>query len=66
MNPAAPFSIPDNLTPNTAMALYELLNEMADALWQQYESELVDLIIEERDHYPDSQQEFGFDDDLSF
>ncbi len=66
MNPDSPFPIPENLTPNTAMALYELLNEWAEALWHQYESELVELIIAERDQYPDSQQALDFDDDLPF
>ena len=66
MNLTNPFPIPGNLTPNTAMALYELLNEMAEALWHQYESELVELAIEELDHCPDSQQALDFDDDLPF
>jgi hypothetical protein len=66
MNPTNPLPIPENLTPNTAMALYELLNEMAEALWHRYESELIELIIAESNQYPDSQQAFDFDDDLSF
>ena len=48
------------------MALFDLLSELTDALWQQYEPQLVELAIEELDDGPDSQQAFDFDDDLPF
>ena len=66
MKPSIPFYFPENLPPKTAMALFDLLNELADALWQHYESELVDLILNDSDPYSDEQQSFDFDDELTF
>ena len=48
------------------MALFDLLSGLTDALWQQYEIDLVELIMEERNQYPASQQTFDFHDDLPF
>ena len=61
-----PFTIPEDLSPSVALALFELLRELTDALWQQYEIELIELIMEERNQCPASQQVLDFDDDLSF
>ena len=66
MNPTPVFHLPQDLTPKTAMALFDLLSALTDALWQQYESELVELAIEELDHCPATQQGFDFNDDLPF
>ncbi len=66
MNPIIPFELPVDLPPETAMALFELLSELTDALWQQYETELVELIMAERNQVPASQQVFDFDDDIPF
>ena len=60
------FQLPQDLPPETAMALFDLLSELIDALWQHYEIELVELIMEDLNQYPASQQAFDFDDDLSF
>ena len=60
------FQLPQDLPPETAMALFDLLNGLIDALWQHYEIELVELIMEDLNQYPASQQAFDFDDDLSF
>ena len=49
MNPTHLFELPQDLPPKTAMALFDLLSALTDALWQQYESELVELAIEELD-----------------
>ncbi len=61
-----PFTIPEDLSAPVALALFELLRELTDTLWQQYEIELVELIMEERNQCPASQQAFDFNDDLSF
>ena len=61
-----PFTIPEDLSAPVALALFELLRELTDALWQQYEIELVELIMEERNQCPASQQAFDFNDDLPF
>lgn len=61
-----PFTFPADLSPPVALALFELLQNLIDALWQQYEIDLVELIVHECNQVPDSQQEFDFDDDLLF
>jgi hypothetical protein len=66
MKPTPVFHLPQDLPPKTAMALFDLLSELTNALWQQYESELVKLIIEELNHSTASQQAFDFNDDLPF
>ena len=66
MKPDPSFQIPQDLSPHTAMALFELLSEFTDALWQHYETELVKLIIDELNHIPDSQQSFDFNDEIPF
>jgi len=65
MNPL-PFPLPEDLSPPVALALFELLQELTDALWQQYETDLVKLIMKERHPFPASQQVFDFDDDPPF
>ena len=66
MMPSPVFHLPDDLPPKTAMALFELFNDLADALWQHYETELVELIMDELNATPASQQTFDFNDDLPF
>ncbi len=66
MNTTPLFQLPEDLPPKTAMALFDFLSGMTDALWQQYEPELVEIIIEELNQYPASQQVFDFNDDLPF
>jgi len=48
------------------MTLFELFSELSDAIWQQYETDLVQLIIAERDQPPEPQQDPDFDDDIFF
>ena len=55
-----------DLSPETASALFDLLNGIADAPWQKYETELIELMMEERNQYPASQQAFDFDHDSPF
>jgi len=63
---ALPFTVPEDLSPPVALALFEVLQELTDALWQQYEIDLVELIMEERNQVPASQQVLDFNDDLPF
>ncbi len=58
--------LPDDLPPETAMVLFEFLSELTNAVWDQYETELVELIMQERNQFPASQQTFDFDDDIPF
>jgi len=66
MIPTPTFHLPQDLPPKTALALFDLLSGLTDALWQQYETELVELIMDDLNAYPASQQAFDFNDDLSF
>ncbi len=65
MNPL-PVPLPEDLSPPLALALFELLQDLTDALWQQYETDLVELIMQERNPVPPSQLEFDFNDDIPF
>lgn len=60
------FQLPQDLPPQTAMALFDLLSELIDAIWEQYEPGLVELITEEINLQPDPQQTFDFNDDIPF
>jgi hypothetical protein len=66
MNPAPTVPIPQDLPPETALALFDLLSGLTDALWQQYQTELVELIMDDRNVHPAAQQSFDFNDDLPF
>ena len=47
MIPTPVFHLPQDLPPKTALALFDLLSGLTDALWQQYEIELVELIMDD-------------------
>ena len=66
MIPTPVFHLPDDLPPQTALALFDLLRGLIDALWQQYETELLELIMDEPEADIDAQQAFDFNDDLPF
>jgi len=61
-----PFTIPEDLSPPVALALFEVLQDLTDALWQQYEIDLVELLMEDRNQFPASQLTLDFDDDIPF
>ncbi len=66
MKPSPHFQLPQDLPPTTALALFDFFNNMADTLWQQYEPQLIESILEDRNLSPSSQIEFEFDDDIEF
>ena len=66
MKTLLPFTFPEDLSPPVALALFEVLQNLIDALWQQYEIDLVELIMQERNQVPVSQQVLDFNDDLPF
>ena len=69
MNANAPrCSVPDHLPPKAALALFDYLTGLADAVWQHYESVLVDHIMAEMNTPPDECDELDpdFDDDIPF
>ena len=61
-----PVPIPDNLPPAPALALFEFLQDLSQALWDQYATELIELIMAERNQVPPTQQTLDFNDDLPF
>ena len=69
MNANAPrFAVPDHLPPKAALALFDYLTGFADAVWQHYESVLVDQIMDEMNTPPDECDPLdpNFDDDIPF
>jgi hypothetical protein len=47
------FEIPDYWSPEQALAVWELLNEIADRIWQRYEGPMVELIRTDLQHEDD-------------
>ena len=66
MIPTPTLQLPRDLPPRTALALFELLSGLTDALWQQYETDLVELIMEDLNAHPASQLSLDFNDDIPF
>ena len=69
MNANTPrFSVPDHLPPKAALALFDYLSGLANAVWQHYEPVLVDLIMAEMNTPPDECDEIDpdFDDEVPF
>ena len=59
--------LPDNWTPAEALAVYEFLNDLAEAIWNRYEIALIDQLRNDRVYGDTSQPDlFDFDDPLPF
>ena len=59
--------LPDHWTPEQALAVYELLNDLAASIWNSYQPQLLELIVPEIEHDDASQPDlFDFDDPLPF
>jgi hypothetical protein len=59
--------LPDYWTPEEALAVYELLNDLADAIWNRYEVALIEQLRSERDYGDTSQLDlFDVDDPIPF
>ena len=59
--------LPDHWTPEQALAVYEFLTELADALWNRYEIPLIDLLTPELEQNdPPEPDLFDFDDPIPF
>ena len=60
-------TLPDTWTPEQALAIFELLNDITDALWQSYRPELLSLLDPRFHTDPDRQPDlFDPDDALPF
>ena len=62
------FSFPQHLPPKAALALFECLTDLVDAVWQHYQSVLLDQIISELNSPPDDDNTLPLDpdDDIPF
>ena len=58
--------IPDDLPPAVALALFEVLQDLTHVLWDRYETDLIQLIMTERNQVPAAQHALDCDDDLPF
>ena len=59
--------VPDGWTPEQALAVYDLLHELAEAIWERYEIPLIGLLAPPcNDQDPAQPELFDFDDPLSF
>jgi hypothetical protein len=60
-------ALPDDWTPEQALAVYELLSGLAETVWNRYETPLIELLSPEFNQDDASQPElFDFDDQLPF
>ena len=57
--------IPDDWSPEQALAVWELLNAVADQIWARYEGPLVALLRADLEHDHDDNQPDLFDPDDS-
>lgn len=61
-----PVSLPEDLPPAVALALFETLQNPTNAVWNLYETDLIELMMAERNQIPPAQQVLDFNDDLPF
>ena len=59
--------LPDHWTPEQALAVYELLKDLADTIWDRYELVLIEQLRGDLDPHDSAQLDlFDFDDPLNF
>ncbi len=59
--------LPDHWTPEQALAVYELLKDLADTIWDRYELVLIEQLRSDLDPDDSAQPDlFDFDDPLNF
>ena len=51
-----PISLPEDLPPAVALALFEALQNLTNAVWNLYETDLIELVMAERNQVPPAQQ----------
>lgn len=57
--------LPDHWTPEQALAVYELLTDLAETVWNQYELALIELLAPKPEQHDAAQPDL-FDDPLPF
>ena len=59
--------LPDYWTPQQALAVYELLNELTEAIWNHYQIPMIELLTSDLDPDNTSQLDlFDFNDTIPF
>jgi len=58
--------VPDHLSPEVALALFDCLTDLVDAVWIHYEPVLLDQILNELHTTPELDAELDFDDEIPF
>ena len=57
-------TLPDDLSPEAALALYDLLRAITDTVWEYYKPQLVTLILD--NFLPTTSIPVDFDDEIPF
>jgi hypothetical protein len=58
--------LPDDWSADQALSVYEMLRELAEAIWDRYEEPVIDMLMAAPEQRTPSQQELFDFDDLSF
>ena len=58
--------IPNDWTPKQALAVYEMVDALRDAIWASYNPQLIELMREAHEREQEQITSFMFDDDLEF
>lgn len=62
-----PFEIPDHWSAQEALAVYQLLNDIAEQIWERYDLQIIELLRPELDRDDDEQLDlFDFNDDIPY
>lgn len=62
-----PLEIPDHWSAQEALAVYELLNHIAEQIWERYGHQIIELLRPELDRDDDEQLDlFDFNDDIPY
>ena len=68
--PIKSFHIPDDWTPEQALAAYELLSELSDIVWDAHHEAIIELYQQhtppEPEYDDDAEPEHDLDDDIPF
>jgi hypothetical protein len=60
------FPFPEHSPPEAALALFDCLSELVEAVWQHYEPLLLDQILHDQQAPPDHDIKSEFDDEIPF
>ena len=62
-----PFDIPDDWSPEQALAAYELLDALRERIWDRYQLQLIELLAPDTDEVNTSQLDlFELNDEIPF